>query len=90
MITPIEHNTARNSGPCRHSAEASKEKARDLSASCKVKFIKMLCSNFCVEGLSVRYEIKKPFCVLAKMASNYNWRPHGDSNPGYRREKAMS
>ncbi len=56
----------------------------------RANFVKRLCSNFLVEGLTVRYEIKKPFSVLAKMASNYNWRPLRDSNSCIHRERVVS
>ena len=40
--------------------------------------------------------VKHELSTVAVLASRslltccFNWRPHGDSNPGYRRERAMS
>ena len=42
------------------------------------------------DGVSLRYGLKKPFGDFAKRLENENWRPHGDSNPGYYRERVMS
>ena len=33
---------------------------------------------------------KEKATLWQKWLSKYEWRPHGDSNPGYRRERAMS
>lgn len=60
------------------------------SAEERANFVKRLCQNPTMEGVSVRYEIKKPFSVLAKMASLVNWRSLGDSNPRYLREREVS
>ena len=39
---------------------------------------------------SIGFKIKKPFDFLRQTASYKTWYTQGDSNPCYRREKAMS
>ena len=34
--------------------------------------------------------MKKPFAILSQMAFQNKWRLHGDSNPGYTRERGVS
>ncbi len=50
----------------------SKEDRRD--------FMEKILSNRVLDGLTVRYELKKPFRILAEMASSSNWRARQDSN----------
>ena len=60
------------------------------SAQERREFLNDILSNQVLEGVNVRYEMKKPFVTISQMSGNENWRPHGDSNPGRRREKAVS
>jgi site-specific DNA recombinase len=39
----------------------------------KVEFLKMINSNHWLEGTTIRFELKKPFAVLAEMAQKSNW-----------------
>jgi hypothetical protein len=61
-----------------------------VSATEKKKVLDMILSNPILDGVNVRFKIKKPFELLVQMASDINWYSQGDSNPCYRREKAMS
>jgi DNA replicative helicase MCM subunit Mcm2 (Cdc46/Mcm family) len=62
----------------------------DRNLAERVDFLKRVVSNPLVSGGTIRFEMKKPFAVLAQMASSSNWRLHGDSNPGYSRERGVS
>ena len=53
-------------------------------------FLEKLLSNPVLDGLSISFDWKKPFGVIAQMTRNGKWRPQGDLNPCYRRERAMS
>lgn len=53
-------------------------------------FLERILSNPVLDGPSVRYELKKPFAVLAEMAQKKDWRPQGDSNPCILREREVS
>lgn len=50
------------------------------SAQERREFLNKILSNPVLEGLTVRYELKKPFAVLVKMAGNEKWRTLRDSN----------
>lgn len=52
----------------------SKEERRD--------FLEKVLSNRVFDAPSVRYDLKKPFQLLAEMASSSNWRARRDSNTG--------
>jgi len=39
----------------------------------KVEFLKLINSNQWLDGTTIRFELKKPFAVLAEMARNQNW-----------------
>lgn len=54
------------------------------------KVLELLCSNPTLEGSTVRYDLKKPFAVLAEMAQKENWRSQGDLNPCILREREVS
>ena len=66
------------------------ELARDAKSLWKVKspkerkeFLNAILSNPVLDGATVRYDLKKPFAVLLKMAANgekENWRVRKDSN----------
>ncbi len=53
-------------------------------------FLDKILSNPKLEGTNVRYTLRKPFLVIAKMTENGEWRPQRESNPRYRRERAVS
>ncbi|MDD3289164.1 MAG: recombinase family protein [Alphaproteobacteria bacterium] len=44
-------------------------------------------SNLKLEGPTLRYTLRKPFDVFAKLPNNPEWRPLRDSNPCYYRER---
>ena len=56
----------------------------------KVDFLKQVVSNPVLEGVNVRYELKKPFGVLSQMNKKEDWRPLRDSNPCLLRERELS
>jgi hypothetical protein len=60
------------------------------SAVEKVEFLKRVVSNPVLDGPTIRYDLQKPFEVIAQMSGNENWRPHRDSNPGLLRERESS
>ena len=39
----------------------------------RVEYLKKICSNPVLEGQTVRYDLKKPFLVLAKMKEDKEW-----------------
>jgi hypothetical protein len=71
---------------------ATNAKSLWLSRSVRERreFLSDILSNQVLEGATVRFKIKKPFDTLARMKGNFNWRLHGDSNPGYSRERGVS
>ena len=70
----------------------------------KLNYLKLILSNQFLrvngvgfEKVTIEYNLKEPFKKLAEIKkatieSGFlkSWYTHGDSNPGYRREKAMS
>lgn len=52
--------------------------------------LEKILSNPVLDGPSVRYELKKPFAVLAEMAGKVEWRPLRDSNSCLLRERELS
>ena len=40
----------------------------------KVLFLKKVVSNPVLEGPTIRYDLQKPFAVIAQMSGNKNWR----------------
>ncbi len=44
------------------------------------EFLNMILSNPILEGVNVRYELKKPFAVLVKMSEKEDWCSRQDSN----------
>jgi len=54
------------------------------------EFLGLILSNQWLEGLTVRFELKKPLQVLSQMAQKQNWRPQRDSNSCPYRERVMS
>ena len=79
---------------------ATNAKSLWLSRSVRERreFLNDILSNQVLEaandGVTVRYEMKKPFATLSRMkglsSNNQKWRLHGDSNPGYSRERGVS
>ena len=56
----------------------------------RVEFLKRVVSNPVLDGATIRFDLQKPFAVLAKMNGNKDWRPQGDSNPCILREREVS
>lgn len=54
------------------------------------QLLDMLLSNRSLDGVTVRFNLKKPFEILAKMAVKSSWRSQGDSNPCILREREVS
>ena len=63
---------------------------KNATAEKKRKLVELVSSNLLLRDGTLEYLWKKPFDLLAVRGKNENWRHHGDSNPGYRRERAMS
>ena len=53
-------------------------------------FLERLVCNPRLEGRTVRYDVRKPFDVILKMAGSEGWRPQRDSNPRSSLERAES
>ncbi len=49
------------------------------SAQERKDFLNMILSNPILEGVNVRYELKKPFAVLVKMSEKEDWCARKDS-----------
>ena len=47
----------------------------------KLALLSRLVCNPRLDGRNVRFDLKKPFAVLARMSTANEWRPQGDSNP---------
>ena len=47
----------------------------------RIEKLKMICSNPTLDGRTVRYDLQKPFQILALMRGNSKWRRVRDSNP---------
>ena len=47
-------------------------------------------SNLELDGQKLRFTLRKPFDLFVKLSEGQEWRPLRDSNPCYRRERAMS
>lgn len=69
-------------------------RAHDLFVSSEVEerrqLIKLVLSNLRIEGENLLYELNKPFDVVLNHAKSLFWRPQGDLNPCFRRERATS
>ena len=97
LTSMLEQSQLSNSDEWRFTAQRVFElamTARSLWESAtpeqKKDLLKMLSSNHVLEGKTLRYELKKPFSTLSKMASSKNWRSLRDSNPRYIREREVS
>jgi hypothetical protein len=51
------------------------------------QLLEMVLSNQQLDGATVRYEMKKPFAILAEMTKGPDWRAHCDSNTGANAER---
>ena len=56
---------------------------KEMSRHKKLEYLKKVCSNQVLEGLTVEYQLQKPFARLARMKENSKWRRGRDSNPRY-------
>ena len=56
----------------------------------KRKMVELVSSNLLLKDGTLQYHWRKPFNMLAVRGDFEIWRSHGDSNPGYRRERAVS
>lgn len=52
--------------------------------------MKLVIRTLELDGKNVGFSLCFPYSELQNFTQNEKWRPHGDSNPGYRRERAMS
>lgn len=69
-------------------------RAYDLFMSSEVdekrQLIKLVLSNLRIDGENVVYDVQKPFNLIVNCSDDQVWRPQGDLNPCFRRERAMS
>jgi hypothetical protein len=56
----------------------------------KRKLIGFVFSNLELDGHKLRFTLRKPFDLFVNLSEGQEWRPLRDSNPCYRRERAMS
>lgn len=56
----------------------------------KRQLIKLVLQNLRIEGENVLYDALKPFDLILKCSDQLEWRPQGDSNSCFRRERATS
>ena len=56
----------------------------------KVEFLKQVVSNPVLDGPTIRYDLQKPFAVLAEMSQESDWRSQRDSNSCILREREVS
>ena len=54
------------------------------------QLLDLLLSNRTLDGVTIRYDLKKPFAVLAEMARKQDWRSQPDSNRCILREREVS
>ena len=78
-------------------ARSTLELAKDLKSLWNSKtllgkrlLLDKLLSNQTLDGQVVHYHYQKPFSAISNMVKVGCWRPQGDLNPCYRRERAMS
>lgn len=62
-------------------AKQAKSLLETRSREEKRDFLARLVCNPRLDGRTVRFDLKKPFAVLAKMRAANDWRPQGESNP---------
>ena len=56
----------------------------------KRQLVKLVLSNLRLDGKNLLYDAQKPFDMLLKNDDHLLWRPQGDSNSCFRRERATS
>lgn len=56
----------------------------------KRHLIKLVLQNLKLDGETIVYEAHKPFDLIINCSEDLLWRPQGDSNPCFRRERAVS
>lgn len=56
----------------------------------KRQLIKLILQNLKIDGENIVWELHKPFDLLLKCSEFKDWRPQGESNSHYRRERAVS
>ena len=56
----------------------------------RLEMLQNILSNPTWDGVSVGYQLKKPFELLCEMRTKKNWRSLRESNPCLRRERALS
>ncbi len=56
----------------------------------KRQLIKLILQNFNIDAENIVWELHKPFDLLLKCSEDIQWRPQGESNSYYRRERAVS
>ena len=70
------------------------DRAYDIFMSSEVEqkrlLIQTVLSNLKISGGNVDCELRTPFCLIAKSGDCLEWRPQGDLNPCFRRERAAS
>lgn len=68
--------------------------AHELFVSSEVEekrlLVKLVLSNLKLDGRNLLYDAHKPFDIILDSADRKLWRPQRDSNPCFRRERAMS
>ena len=62
-------------------AQTAKSRWNGRSPAERRDLLAKLVCNPRIQGRSARYDLRKPFDVLAKMRQTAVWRPQGDSNP---------
>ena len=61
-------------------AMSAKELWKSASPQQKLDYLKVICSNQKLNGVTVEYEMKKPFRILSQMAQKSEWRARLGSN----------
>jgi hypothetical protein len=61
-------------------ATSAKSLWNTRSAQDRKEFLNSILSNPILDGVTVRYELKKPFAVLVKMSEKEDWCPGPDLN----------
>ncbi len=63
---------------------------KNSEAEQKRQLIKLILLNIRIKGENVLYDAQKPFDLFLEGADRIEWRPQGDLNPCFRRERATS
>lgn len=56
----------------------------------RIKLLKRICSNQVLDGVRVRYSVRKSLAILGRMSKREDWRPLRDSNSCLLRERELS